>query len=95
MGEEVTSEALDGVEVEIKQQLEKFGRARGSSCFPFLLRSASIGNSLVDDVFDDLRATFTDCKSIDVIVDSGGGSIDAVFNIATLFRQYAQTDFAL
>jgi hypothetical protein len=43
---------------------------------------------MVDDVYDDLRAAYGGCKQITVLVDSGGGDIDAAYNLAQLFRRY-------
>ena len=41
----------------------------------------SIGNSLVDKVYDDLRARKHSGNSLDVIIDSGGGQIDSAYNL--------------
>jgi Serine dehydrogenase proteinase len=80
---------IEEIEAQIKDKRTSLATMRSSTCFPLFLRSASIGHSLVDDIFDDLKSNFCDCQDIDVIVDSSGGSIDAAYNIATLFRRYA------
>jgi hypothetical protein len=82
-------DTIESLGKQLEEKLAKFTDIRKSPCFPLLLTSARISHSLVDDVFDDLRSKFGACKSLDVIVDSGGGDIDAAFNIATLLRQYA------
>jgi len=57
-------------------------------CFPFL--GVEIGQTVVDDIFDDLRNNYQHCDGrLDVLVDSGGGDIDAAYNLAMLFRKYA------
>ena len=71
----------------IAQGLEHLHEVRGAMCFPFL--GVNTTNSVVDDVFGELRTNFKDCDGhLDVIVDSGGGAIDAAYNLAMLFRKY-------
>lgn len=84
------ADPLEAIEQEIKQKRAAFADLRKSRCFPMFLGSASIGHSIVDDIFDDLKSNFCECQDIDVIIDSGGGNIDSAFNIATLLRQYAK-----
>ena len=55
-----------------------------------LLGGDSIRNSLVDRVYDDLRALKHSGNSLDVIIDSGGGKIDSAYNLAQLFRRYGK-----
>ena len=48
-----------------------------------------ITSSVVDDVFENLRTKYKECNGrLNVIVDSGGGDIDAAYNLAMLFRKY-------
>ena len=70
--------------------MQKIRKDSRIDCFPFLLGEASIRNTLVDRVYDDLKTGKYNCKSLDVIVDSGGGDIDAAYNLALLFRRYGQ-----
>ncbi len=62
----------------------------GSSCFPILLDN-EIEPSVVDDVYDHLQGRFgfgpLD-KELVVILESGGGDIDAAYNLAHLLRRY-------
>ena len=62
-------------------------------CYPFLLADEEITPRTVDKVFDDLQASY-DAEHQDshlvVIVDSGGGDIDAAYNLALLFRTYGK-----
>ena len=62
-----------------------------AECFPFLLTDDHITPQTVDNVFDELQAKFgvaTPSGNLIVVVDSGGGDIDAAYNLALLFRQY-------
>lgn len=46
---------------------------------------------MVDDIFDDVRTKLKQCDGrLDVIVDSGGGDIDAAYNLSMLFRKYGE-----
>jgi len=72
----------------IEKKLEEYRELKeGCACFPFI--RVVITPSVVDDVFDDLRTKHSDCEGrLNVIVDSGGGDIDAAYNLAMLFRKY-------
>lgn len=83
-------ETLETIDKKIDEKRKKFAEVRGASCFPLFMANAKIVNSSVDDIFDDLKKNFSECTDIDVIIDSGGGYIDAAFNIALLFRQYVK-----
>jgi ClpP class serine protease len=62
------------------------------SCYPFMF-PASLTDGVVDDVYTDLRARLGDGgKRLVVVVDSGGGSIDAAYNLAHLFRRYGSEE---
>jgi hypothetical protein len=78
------------LEQELNAALHEWCQAReGVSCFPLLIGPPSISDTLVNKVFDDLRAQFPDGNaSLDVIVQSGGGDIDAAYNMAQLLRRY-------
>ncbi len=62
-------------------------------CYPFLLVGENITAKTVDKVFDDLQ-DFDDLETnsgrLVVLVDSGGGDIDAAYNLACLFRIYGK-----
>jgi len=77
-------------EKKIKEKIAELSKIRDDRvCFPLLIRSMSIGTSVIDDTFDELRKSFTACNGkIDVIIDSGGGDIDAAYNLANLFRKF-------
>jgi len=79
---------ISEMEKQIQQGLNRLQEVmEGYSCFPFL--SVDIVGSVVDDVYDDLRTKFKECNGrLNVIVDSGGGDIDAAYNLAMLFRRY-------
>ncbi len=50
-----------------------------------------IDADLVDEVFDDLRKRFgSGNEQLLVVVSSGGGDIDAAYNLAMLFRRYGE-----
>jgi hypothetical protein len=83
---------ISKLERKIEEKLECLKKTRGDRmCFPFL--GVKISPQLVDDVYDDLRANYKDCNGcLDVIVDSGGGDIDAAYNLAMLFRKYGHQE---
>ena len=77
------------IEKEIDKQLKRLQDLRSKPCYPLLLTSTDIGPGLVDDVYDDLRGKYgSDCSQLDVVVDSGGGDIDAAYNLGQLFRSF-------
>jgi len=82
------SEEVSAVERELDEHLDRLRETReGRSCYPFL--GVEIKPPVVDDIFDDLRSEYADCSGrLDVIVDSGGGDIDAAYNLSMLFRRY-------
>jgi hypothetical protein len=56
-------------------------------CYPFIGMDISPG--LVDDTFQELRTKYKDCDGrLNIIVDCGGGDIDAAYNLGMLFRKY-------
>ncbi len=79
---------ISSIDKEIDGVCKELATVRGAECFPLLLGEANIRNTLVDRVFDDLRAGKYSGKSLDVVIDSGGGDIDAAYNLALLFRRY-------
>ena len=61
------------------------------TCHPFLLTDDPIRPGTVDKVFDKLQEIPDNCLEegrLVVVVDSGGGDIDAAYNLAMLFRSY-------
>lgn len=65
--------------------------AEPTICYPLLLSDEEITAGTVDRVFDDLQALGeidAAGSRLAVIVDSGGGNIDAAYNLACLFRRY-------
>lgn len=81
-------EELSAIEAELENAVIKLGKIRESECFPLLLNGRGIRRVLVDDVYDVLKSKYTDCKTLDVVVDSSGGDINAAYNLALLFRRY-------
>ena len=82
---------VQAIEEEIDGLCAKLGEKRETDCFPLLLGGQQdIHAELVDRVFDDLtKRRFTSGK-LDVIVASGGGDIDAAYNLALLFRRFSK-----
>ncbi len=82
------------IEEEIKREFEKLSKLKeGVNYFPLLLGDIEISRRLVDDIFDDLREKVSDStKALYVIVDSGGGDIDSAYNLALLFRRFAEQE---
>lgn len=68
-------------------QLQKIRDAR--LCFPLLMGETDIVAPVVDDTFEELQLKYKSCNGkLDVIVDSGGGDIDAAYNLANLLRKF-------
>lgn len=87
--EQPKTESVHDIESLLLEKKKEFAAARGCQCYPLLLGRTTIGPSLVDSVFDELRSNFNGCENLDVIIASGGGDIDAAYNLASLFRRYA------
>ena len=85
---------IQKIEEEIKKEFEKLSNLKeGANYFPLLLGDTGISPNLVDDTFDELREKFSgSTKELYVIVDSGGGDIDSAYNLALLFRRYAEKE---
>lgn len=79
---------ISELEKQIEQKLTRLQEINDKClCFPFF--GVQITGSVVDDVFDELRTKYRECGGrLSVIVDSGGGDIDAAYNLAMLFRRY-------
>ncbi len=82
------------IEKKIDGKLAEFKALRTNrACFPLLMGDLEIGGPVVDDTFEELRNKYKDCDGkIDVIIDSGGGDIDAAFNLSNLFRRFAKEE---
>lgn len=76
------------LEETIEQKLKRYQEIKKDYlCFPFL--GVDITTTVVDDIFQDLRTKYKECNGrLNIIVDSGGGDIDAAYNLAMLFRKY-------
>ena len=84
------------VDKEIASRLYELREACGNDvqCYPLLLADQDITSRTVDKVFDELQEKFGAAPnngSLVVVVDSGGGDIDAAYNLALLFRHYGST----
>lgn len=77
---------------QIDQKLKNLQKIRKARLFPFF-SGVEITPSIVDDIFDDLRKNYKDCNGhLDVIIDSGGGDIDAAYNLSMLFRKFGSKE---
>ena len=81
---------VSSIEEEIDVQCQELGKLRDTDCFPLLLAQQDIHHELVDKVFDDLTRRQYDSGTLDIIVASSGGDIDAAYNLALLFRRYGK-----
>lgn len=81
---------IASIEQEIHRECESLAEIRKTECFPLLIRDVDIRGSLVDEVYDQLMSGKQEPGNLDVIVDSGGGDIDAAYNLALLFRRYGR-----
>ena len=82
---------IESIDQSIQDELKKLSDIRKSDCVPLLLGKTSIGNSLVDAVYDDLVARKTGGDSLDVVLDSGGGDIHAAYSLGLLFRRFGKS----
>ena len=80
--------SIKGLSDQINAKVEQLEKVRGRPCYPLLLGDQNIGRGLVDKVYGDLRSQEEPSAQLDVLVDSGGGDIDAAYNLALLFRRY-------
>ncbi len=85
-------EKIQELEKKLQVKVVEFQKLRDNcDCFPLLLGNASLAHSIVDDTFEELRTTHKNCNGkIDVIVDSGGGDLDAAYNLSNLFRKFGK-----
>jgi hypothetical protein len=87
------SDEIKEIDGKIKATLDELSRLRdGAMILPLFLNRADITGKTVEDVFDDLRERFASTSKrerLDVILESGGGSIDPAYNIGLLLRRYA------
>lgn len=81
---------VQSIEKEIDDLCKKIGEERKADCFPLLLGQQDIRAELVDRVFDDLTKRRYASGTLDVIIASSGGDIDAAYNLALLFRRFGK-----
>ena len=86
---------ISAVEAEIREEVNRLAAtfAEPTICYPLLSSNERITAATVDRVFDDLQEIAEldkDENRLAVIVDSGGGDIDAAYNLACLFRRYGK-----
>ena len=90
-------ESISEIDDRTKCLADKLAKTFGDSvaCYPFLLGDDNITSQTVDKVFDDLQALGYEGDAdgqLVVVVESGGGDIDAAYNLAMLFRMYGRKD---
>jgi ClpP class serine protease len=82
------------IDEEIEQQAAKLAGLLDNIPYFLLLQLATRGSidfQFVDEVYEGLREKFPDGSDrLMVVLSSAGGDIDAAYNIAMLFRRYAQ-----
>ncbi len=75
---------------DINEIVKKIERIRKRRIYLLL---SGISPEFVDKVYNDLKTSYKDLNGeLDVIVDSGGGDIDAAYNIACLFQKYGNKE---
>ncbi len=86
------TDKLKKFDKEIKENIDKFEKLRNSKVY--LLFPNTIDNNIVENIYYDLREKFKDNipETLDVILDSGGGKIDAAYNLALLLRRYTKNN---
>lgn len=87
-----TKKQISELEGKIEENIKRLKETENANlCYPLL--GVKITRELVDDVYEDLRANYKDCDGhLDIIVDSGGGDIDAAYNLAILFRKFGHQE---
>jgi len=82
---------LREINKDIKQKLFELQKERAErQCYPLLMFATRIGDRIVEDIFDDLRKDHSSCGGqLDILLFSGGGDIDAAYNLALLLRKFA------
>jgi len=87
-----TKKQISELEVKIEENIKRLKETENANlCYPLL--GVKITCELVDDVYEDLRTNYKDCDGhLDIIVDSGGGDIDAAYNLAMLFRKFGHQE---
>ncbi len=83
-------ESISSIDKKIEKLRKNFAKSRNSDCYLLIAGNSEITATLVDKVFDDLRKEKYGGEKLDVIVHSSGGSIDAAYNLARLFRRYGK-----
>lgn len=87
-----TKKQISELEGKIEENIKRLKETENANlCYPLL--GVKITRELVDDVYEDLRTNYKDCDGhLDIIVDSGGGDIDAAYNLAILFRKFGHQE---
>lgn len=84
---------LEEISDNLKKAIEEFQKLRNDNiCFPLLLGSMSIGPSIVDDIYDELMTKNYRNGKLDVLIESGGGDLNAAYNLANLFRKFGKDE---
>jgi hypothetical protein len=84
---------LDEVSKSISEKINSLETMRGNCiCFPLLMGGVSISSSMVDDIYDELLVKCPNTGRLDVLVESGGGDLNAAYSLANLFRKFGQKE---
>lgn len=97
MGCKTMNKDLAKINDDIRKSIDALKKIRGNEILPLFLNKAHIDTSTVDDIFEELRAKYTNDKDskndkLDIILDSGGGLIDSAYNIGIFIRRYAREE---
>jgi len=80
-----------GIEKRISGIVKKLEKLRKSRIFTFFTSyPSSISRNTISVIYKTLRKEFKKTPVLDVIVDSGGGDVDAAYHLAKLFREFAK-----
>ncbi len=90
---EKQKDEISEINLQINKKVEEWREKRGGiPCYSLLIYPRSIDFSLVNDVYDDLKANYSKADGkLDVIVHCSGGDIDQAYNLAGLFRMYGES----
>lgn len=79
---------IEEVERAMDAASDELAKALGTEVYR-LMTERDIGPPMVSDVFEELHDRFGDANAkLAVVVDNGGGDINAAFNLAGIFRRF-------
>lgn len=82
---------IDTLKSKADEVIKKIEAKRKRQCYVLW---QDINDETVDEVYENLRQRFNKSDQLDVLVHSGGGDIDAAYNLACTFRKFAKKELS-